>query len=1560
MTEFSFDLQRFATIEVATQTELENAISDAKAGDVIRLTANIQNAAGFTVDKDITIDFDNNVYTMTSSGEINVASGATVTFNSNLSDSNTTDVTISGTIKNAGTLTLTNVTLNKAITSTGTLNYNVDTMNRLINAVTYSPDGVDATIKFTADITATQVLNIADGKQLTFDFDGHTYTATTYNGTSSSLCNIVPAKGSIVTLQNGTIAYTDLRYGSTSTTYALISNSGKLTLNAMTLGSGSYTLCSSNVGTASLSKDTTITLTSGQSITYRNDENQLPVTYTMTGSSAKFTFNLNDDSTENIIVTGWDTGVAFTAAKDGSNTITYTVTTGGLQASSDNGKVKIWTGGVVNQQTEISIDDLNFDSSTKLDEGFLVTNGALTISAGNTTLDALTVGTPIHIFSSADYSIIYGTITKNADGTYSLAKDDSLTTDLSSVTINNGLTVDFSSDYAGIPITIGSTANFISTGSETFTVSAKNSSVGGAKSISLVSGTLLTSDATQTISAGTYKVSGYSDTNASNNDGITIAASNGNVTVGDIDLGESFTVGDLTYTKAALGLKTTEKNVEKLYTGAQTVSADGAVAVDLTNLSDGMRPYIAASQSALVLGGDTHTYSAVVVDNASNPTTKYAELKVDASSNTYTLTTIDGGEDKLFRAGVSMISVAGGNTTFNKSLVGDEMKIVTKGGATFVVKESSTTFTVNGVDPAPTVTNATKITLLDGTITATSGQSIILGDGGVTFKVTSSSSGIQLTFDETTSTATIKGKSGDTFILPMDGAEKTYSVNATTDGMTFTVDKDGNISVSDLTVNDGDVFTFDGSTYSVKGAGFIRDTAYLWNVSGVHSLTGNSVSVADIQNDDNWGALTLVNTYYSSINFAQSIIPSTTDEVTLVGDSYDNYAHIYGTFSYSGGSYVVTTLDATAKYSYASLSPEISNLSMGSGLTNVTIWSPYASFTVTDDGSDGYQITLASDMASVIGQESLTLLNGTLQSDSNVSARIGNSIVAASESSTITLTSSGTDGVVSLDENESFIIDKKGSYTLKSIGLINDKSQRLLKSTDGNITLSYLNDSDNWGSLMGASALTISANTPNVLIVDDTANPVSIYAEYTAKTKTLSKSGDYEKLGTNLININDTTITITSDFAGSNAVSVHGVQSDAVFLVKDENSDFTVNDRSAGAVIGTATNISQTAGLISVTSSGQTLNSAAGTFQASVGGTTFNVSGSSATVGAIDKSDVFIFDGTAYTKETVGLMNSDSLLTGVSVNSSVDVADLAKQDNWQNTASIARSILNVNSSSLTGSGPWIVIDANKTTRYGTLSKVGNGYSIIKDTKDTTWLKDYTISVAGASLSLTDDFLNVSLAGSRSSVSFFVTDSDGDFIFTDGNSGASISTDAKSIRQTGGLLHLTDTAQTIYAGTNASNNQINLVENGDGKSDGIKINVSSANATISAIDTGDKFKFADYEYELLSNGRLRRDDGSGAKELWSGTTIRASNGTITSGNILNDSNWFDLTTITDGNFTIDSTAIDAITGTPYRAYVIDSTDDTMIYGALKTNSGKTQYSLTADDSTSGLTRSENLL
>ena len=145
MTEFSFDLQRFATIEVATQTELETALSSASAGDVIRLTANIQNATGFTVDKNITIDFYKNVYTMTSSGEINVASGANVTFNSNLSDGSS-EQTISGAINNLGTLTLTNVTVNKAITSTGTLNYNVDTMNRLANAVKYSPDGVDATI----------------------------------------------------------------------------------------------------------------------------------------------------------------------------------------------------------------------------------------------------------------------------------------------------------------------------------------------------------------------------------------------------------------------------------------------------------------------------------------------------------------------------------------------------------------------------------------------------------------------------------------------------------------------------------------------------------------------------------------------------------------------------------------------------------------------------------------------------------------------------------------------------------------------------------------------------------------------------------------------------------------------------------------------------------------------------------------------------------------------------------------------------------------------------------------------------------------------------------------------------------------------------------------------------------------------------------------------------------------------------------------------------------------------------------------------------------------------
>ncbi|MBR0060345.1 MAG: hypothetical protein IJP68_02595, partial [Selenomonadaceae bacterium] len=109
-----------------------------------------------------------------------------------------------------------------------------------------------------------------------------------------------------------------------------------------------------------------------------------------------------------------------------------------------------------------------------------------------------------------------------------------------------------------------------------------------ASEVSLISGSLVTSNQTQTISAGNYKVTGYNDTLSTNYDGIEIQSdTNGNVTfLGDIDVGESFVLGSgassTSYTMTALGLIKEGETVRPLVYNSSVLTAGSWTAEQIT------------------------------------------------------------------------------------------------------------------------------------------------------------------------------------------------------------------------------------------------------------------------------------------------------------------------------------------------------------------------------------------------------------------------------------------------------------------------------------------------------------------------------------------------------------------------------------------------------------------------------------------------------------------------------------------------------------------------------------------------------------------------------------------------------------------------------------------------------------------------------------------------------------------------------------------------------------------------------------------------------------------
>ncbi|MBO4779702.1 MAG: hypothetical protein J5497_03595, partial [Selenomonadaceae bacterium] len=673
------------------------------------------------------------------------------------------------------------------------------------------------------------------------------------------------------------------------------------------------------------------------------------------------------------------------------------------------------------------------------------------------------------------------------------------------------------------------------------------------------------------------------------------------------------------------------------------------------------------------------------------------------------------------------------------------------------------------------------------------------------------------------------------------------------------------------------------------------------------------------------------------------------NKVTLVGDNFND---VYGVFGGTSGTYTLDTVESTAKLGRVTISG-VENLTATNGLTNVTYYAPVATFAVTNDNADGYQVTLTGDAASVTSGEIVTLISGAMKTDSNVAVYVADSLISASASSIVTLTAGTRDGTISgLDtlENSSFHIEGLGTYNFSQVGLTHG-GKYLLSSKEGSAVLSSINTASAWGTLLGANALTLTSDAKNALVVDDVDNARILYADLVSDSNGISlsrSSGGSPWDLSNTIYIDNITASLSSDFAGTaNAASIEGIQSGAKFTVTDAKT-FTVNDNGNGAVIGNATTYSITSGLVSITV-GQTVSSAAGNISADTGSFTFSVSGSSATIGASDANDIFSLDGTQYRRYGVGLMttNDDKLWTGEAFTSEVSV-DSLKSNAWTESVLISNNSLAIMPTVPSSSaGPWIITDRN--ARYGSLSKVtGGGYRIEKEETDTVWNPNYTIAISNDTLTLTTDYVGVNIACDNSGAQFSVRSASSDFVISDIAAGATISSEASIITQTAGLI-APQKGQAIVVGTNTIKRN-----NAEGKDDAITVSVSSGAATVAGIDSGETFYVNEVAYVLLSNGRFLRADG----KVYSGDAISTSNGAIGINDLLTDSKWNALSAITtegDGKLIIDDTKIKDLSATNAAAFVVDPTTDgstpTVIYGTL-TNNG-TGYTLTTDGKSSGV-------
>ncbi len=1492
MKDFTFDLQRFAdvcSLNGTAYSSLAAAYAVAQDGDTITL---LQDASGngFEISKNITVDLGGYTYTLTYPADNTLTRAFTSSTGANYTFKHGTLISLgsNGCINNSGTLTLEDINI------ASTTRANVLTSgNTAINYIKGDSSVVARIGKYTLD----------NGLVITSVNNSRSYspTITTQKSDNSAVVTFPTANTS------NRYYFTVSEPGSKEVTY---SPNVKVT------------------GSASTDPALTVAYDSSGNPSIRN-----------LGSGLVFTVNTNSTS--------------------GSTSVQYTVTDGGLHATSG-GITKVLQGVSVNPNDPIAMTYLDFDDSNSyMVPAIFASSGVLTVSASD--LANLSTETEFLIVEDGDYTKNYGYLTKVNDTTFELTKNGNTST-LSSIVINDALTAQISADFRNIPITAYVSnriaTSLTSSSSTPFTLTSDTNALvslqGNNLNVSLTGGSIKTANTDTTIRAGgnTIQYTGGVD-------GVNVIASSGNVTINDIDENESFNVGSNSYWRESAGLRTGTTGVftSDVATIYSTADKSSLIAVDLASLRSSVGAFAQPENGVLEIGKN-NIGNLVIVDDKSDPTIKYAELKSSVAGN-YNLTLTADSNAESFRNAVDTISLAGGTAaTINKNFVYGSSKTVTLAAgagstpdATFKVTEvSGDTFVVTlKTSSAETIiTGATGITLLSGTINAKRGQTITLGDDGRKFYVTTSSAGMNVTFDN--GTATIIAAAGDTFTI--DG--QSFTVDSNSDGMTFTVTAD-NIIANDLGTADGDAFTYGGATYSVRGTGFIRtvgENQSLWSdidssgeYTGNHSLTGGTVTIESLPaNDDHvWDAVATVRASDNSATLPPS---NTSTKVTLIGN---DFKETYGIFTKSGTGCTLTTGSGTneAKLSKISVGSGVDSFEFGAGLDSITINSAVASLMVTEDDDDGYYVTLIGSStdnktpAILDGISRVSLISGSLRSDSAFTTNVLDKGIVAIDQS-VTLTSDTSDASINgLEVGHRFSVEGGDDFNMSEVGLVNKDGRYLLGTRAGNpIIFSELDSDTPWGGLIDDDAITINATTTTALIVDNTVSPASLYGDYTNinGTQSLRAANSADAWPDVTIYISDTTVNFTSYFEDK---KIQGVSSGAAFIVEDGVA-FSVQDVRTGAVIGSATNISQTAGTISL-ASGQVIHSDAGSISADTGNLTFTVNDTAGTIGALDNADVFSLSAGSsgnieYTRNNVGIVTNDNrILTGLAVRESVTVAQLLG-DNWTNTVQInSAGVLALPptvSSDL--ASPWIILSNDKNSAYGTLEQTDSGFSIHRSNNaisslESDWASSNTISLLSAqTVTLTKDYSGAWISGLRSGASVSTSDATDDFTVTDSAGGATVSgSGAVKVNQKAGVV-VPWIGQTVTA---ADNYAIAATSN-DGD---IKISVSGSDAIVTNLSEGDTFTINDHSFEVLTGGVIRRD----GSELRQGSASESAADLIDSwlGKLEIDAtqNW-----VMDGDYLRNNMTAD-------KCYIVDKANNNNVYGTIEraTSGSVTTYTVSVD-------------
>ena len=564
------------------------------------------------------------------------------------------------------------------------------------------------------------------------------------------------------------------------------------------------------------------------------------------------------------------------------------------------------------------------------------------------------------------------------------------------------------------------------------------------------------------------------------------------VNVQDIEVGESFTLNNVTYTMEEVGLTRGENEI---WVDSSTAASDTFTKADLAVEANWIG-YITAEEGALVINSEIDaTGDLLIVDAAL--TTRYGTLT--QSGETYTISkeimeNVDATEE------LASITIEGAVVNFADIFAAP----VTAGNATFTV---DSTFTVDATGEVAAISETEAVTLENGTISVADGiavtanEAVVTIEGGYTISLENGTVSVTdtsaTTYDVAGGTAFVTTENLNNATVTYTIGNQTFTVAGDTDsGITFEITDNKVTAVTGLDIN---------ATLTITGTAgdtiLINDEQYAatLNNEGTISVVGTGSA-----NGENAIAL-LDGTSYQIVYSGNGAITlyEIDDQGNIVTNNPITSARQVGRYvTYGNG-----VLDISAN---AAWMPSESNIIVITNTSEESISLVKGDTVYADNISNlgenyGVQIVSANELQIVTANGTIALAetaptSGTVGVAANVTLTIEDGLNVISTEDTVV--EFGEDAItfdgagITITGTGTFVLTAEESSTYT----INETEMTVLSTA--NVTVTEETITLNSGALQITDSITVAAGTINVegdsdgvaVVVDEEGNLTSITA----------------------------------------------------------------------------------------------------------------------------------------------------------------------------------------------------------------------------------------------------------------------------------------------------------------------------------------------------------------------------------------------------------------------------------------------------------------------------------